>query len=207
MTIRKKNKIEAKSSMLLLCATDAETVFFNQFRKDCRYSNLTVAKASGKTIEKILSEAGSLRNKGKYSSVWCVFGLDEVDATLEDVDACKDLADKKKVRMLYFAPSFELYFALFETCPKRIADKDSLLRRIQVSFPDFELTSHYFLTTGLNVNFKIYPKLAVADQNARNYNSISEMDTGFNATTLPDFLDDLKSVCGKADMSQARNRF
>ena len=71
MTIRKKNKIEAKSSMLLLCATDAEAAFFNQFRKDCRYSNLTVAKASGKTIEKILSEAGSLRNKGKYSSVWC----------------------------------------------------------------------------------------------------------------------------------------
>ena len=100
MTIRKKNKIEAKSSMLLLCATDAEAAFFNQFRKDCRYSNLTVAKASGKTIEKILSEAGSLRNKGKYSSVWCVFGLDEVDATLEDVDACNDLADKKKVRII-----------------------------------------------------------------------------------------------------------
>ena len=109
--------------------------------------------------------------------------------------------------MLYFAPSFELYFALFETCPKRIADKESLLRRIRVTFPDFQLTTRYFLTSGLNVNFKIYPKLAVADQNARDYNAISEMDTGFEATTLSDFLDDLKNVCGKADMSQARNRF
>ena len=207
MTIRKKNRIEAKHSMLLVCATDAETVFFNQFRKDCRYSNLTVAKANGKTIEKMLSEAGSLRTKGKFSSVWCVFGLDEVDASLEDVDACKEIAEKKKVKMLYFAPSFELYFALFETCPKRIADKESLLRRIRVTFPDFQLTTRYFLTSGLNVNFKIYPKLAVADQNARDYNAISEMDTGFEATTLSDFLDDLKNVCGKADMSQARNRF
>ena len=207
MTIRKKNKLEVKPSMLLLCATDAEATFFNQFRKDCRYSNLTVAKANGKTIEKMLSEAGSLRTKGKFSSVWCVFGLDEVDASLEDVDACKEIAEKKKVKMLYFAPSFELYFALFETCPKRIADKESLLRRIRVTFPDFQLTTRYFLTSGLNVNFKIYPKLAVADQNARDYNAISEMDTGFEATTLSDFLDDLKHVCGKADMSQARNRF
>ena len=54
MTIRKKNKLEVKPSMLLLCATDAEATFFNQFRKDCRYSNLTVAKANGKTIEKML---------------------------------------------------------------------------------------------------------------------------------------------------------
>ena len=207
MTIRKKNKLEVKPSMLLLCATDAEATFFNQFRKDCRYSNLTVAKANGKTIEKMLSEAGSLRTKGKFSSVWCVFGLDEVDASLEDVDACKEIAEKKKVKMLYFAPSFELYFALFETCPKRIADKESLLRRIRVTFPDFQLTTRYFLTSGLNVNFKIYPKLAVADQNARDYNAISEMDTGFEATTLSDFLDDLKNVCGKDDMSQARNRF
>ena len=155
----------------------------------------------------MLSEAGSLRTKGKFSSVWCVFGLDEVDASLEDVDACKEIAEKKKVKMLYFAPSFELYFALFETCPKRIVDKESLLRRIRVTFPDFQLTTRYFLTSGLNVNFKIYPKLAVADQNARDYNAISEMDTGFEATTLSDFLDDLKNVCGKADMSQARNRF
>ena len=207
MTIRKKNKVDAKPSMLLVCATDAEATFFSQFRKDCRYSNLTVVKATGTTLDKILSEAGSMRTTGKFSSVWCLFGLDDVGATLEDVDASKAIAEKKKVKMLYFAPSFHLYFALFETCPKRVADTETLKRRVQVSFPDFELSSRYFLTSGLNVNFKIYPKLAVADQNARDYNVISEMDTGFAATTLPLFLDDLKTVLGKADMSQARNRF
>lgn len=207
MTLRTKNKVKAKPSMLLVCATEAEVVFFSQFRKDCRYSNLTVVKSNATTLEKLISETGSLRTKGKYSSAWCVFGLDEVDATLEDVDACKDMAAKKKVKMLYFAPSFELYFVLFETCPKSVVDKNTLLRRIRVTFPSFELTSRYFLTEGLNVNFKIYPKLAVADKNARDYNAICEMDTGFEGTTLPDFLDDLKTTCGRADMSQARNRF
>ncbi|MGN1164455.1 MAG: RloB domain-containing protein [Candidatus Ornithospirochaeta sp.] len=207
MTIRKKNKVEAKPAMLMVCATDAEVVFFSQFRKDCRYSNLTVVKASANTLDKLISESGSLRTKGKYSSVWCVFGLDEVNATLEEVGEAKEKADKKKVKMLYFAPSFELYFALFATSPKRIADKNTLLLAVKANFPDFELSPRYFLTDGINLNFKIYPRLAVADQNARTYNALSLLETGFDATTLPDFLEDLKETCGSADMSQARNRF
>ncbi len=207
MTIRKKNKIEAKGSMLMLCATDAETIFFSQLRKDCRYSNLTVQKSSSDNLEKMLSEASSLRNRGKYSSVWCVFGLDEVNATIEDVARTEESAEKKRVRMLYFAPSFDLYFALFEMSPRKLVTKDELVRRCQAAFQGYELSARYFLTEGLNLNFKIYPRLAVADQNARQYNDIAEMDTGFKATTLSDFFDDLKAVCGKANMSQARNRF
>ncbi len=207
MTIRKKNKIEAKESMLMLCATEAETVFFNQLRKDCRYSNLTVQKSTASNLDRLLSEAGSLRTKGKYSSVWCVFGLDDLSATIEDVARSEENAARKRVRMLYFAPSFELYFTLFETAPKKISTKEELLRRIQATTPGFELTERYFLTDGINLNFRIYPRLAVADQNARAYNDISEMDTGFKATTLSDFLDDMKKICGKANMSQARNRF
>ncbi len=207
MTIRKKNKIEAKGSMLMLCATDAETIFFSQLRKDCRYSNLTVQKSSSVNLDKMLSEAGSLRNKGKYTSVWCVFGLDDVNATIEDVARTEENAEKKRVKMLYFAPSFDLYFALFEMSPRKLMTKDELERRCQVAFPGYELSAKYFLTDGINLNFKIYPRLAVADQNARAYNDIAEMDTGFKSTTLTEFFDDLKAVCGKANMSQARNRF
>ena len=207
MTIRKKNKVEAKPAMLMVCATDAEVVFFSQLRKDCRYSNLTVVKANADTLDKLISESGSLRTKGKYSSVWCVFGLDEVNASQSDVEEAKEKAEKKKVKMLYFAPSFELYFALFSTSPKRIADKNTLLLAVKASFPDFQLSSRYFLTEGINLNFKIYPRLAVADQNARTYNALSTLETGYDATSLPDFLEDLKQTCGSADMSHARNRF
>lgn len=207
MAIRKKNKIDTKGSMLLLTATEAETVFFNQFRKDCRYSNLTVQKSSSTNLEKMVSEAGSLRNKGKYTSVWCLFGLDDVSATIEDVARVEESAGKKRVNLLYFDPSFDLYFALFEMTPRKILTKDELERRCQASFEKYALTKEYFLKDGLNLNFRIYPRLAVADQNARTYNDICELDTGFKATTLSSFLDDLKTVCGKADMSQARNRF
>ncbi len=207
MAIRKKNKINAKLSMLMLCATEAETIFFNQLRKDCRYQNLTVLKSSSNVLDKMLSEAGSLKKKEKFDSVWCVFGLDEVGLSSEAVAEAEKAAEKKKVKLLYFNPSFELYFALFEMAPRKLMTKEELLKRCLASFPSFELSQKYLLTEGLNLNFKIYPRLAVADQNARTYNDISELETGFKATTIPLFFDDLKEVCGKADMSQARNRF
>ncbi len=207
MAIRKKNKIDTKGSMLLLTATEAEAVFFNQFRKDCRYSNLTVLKASSTNLEKMVREAGSLRNKGRYTSVWCLFGLDDVSATIEDCMRIEKSAEKKRVNLLYFNPSFDLYFALFEMAPRRIVTKDELEKRCRASFENYELTKEYFLKDGINLNFRIYPRLSVADQNALSYNDLSELDTGFKATSLPTFLDDLKEVCGKADMSQARNRF
>ncbi len=207
MAIRKKNKINAKLSMLMLCATEAETIFFNQLRKDCRYQNLTVLKSSSNVLDKMLSEAGSLKKKEKFDSVWCVFGLDEVGLSLEAVAEAEKTAEKKKVKLLYFDPSFELYFALFEMTPRKLMTKEELLKRCTASFPLFELGQKYLLTEGLNLNFKIYPRLAVADQNARTYNDISELETGFKATSMPLFFDDLKEVCGKADMSQARNRF
>ncbi len=207
MAIRKKNKIEVKKSMLLLCATDAETVFFNQLRKDCRYSSLTVQKSTASSLEKLISEAGALRNKGKYSSVWCAFGLDELSVTVEDVARAEESAARKKVRMLYFEPSFDLYFALFLSTLRKPSSKADLERIIRGEYPDYELTSSYFLRDGINMNFRIYPRLAVADQNARLYNSLMEDETGFRATTLSEFFTDLKDVCGAADMSQTRSKF
>ncbi len=207
MAMRKKNKIEAKSSMLILAVTDAETTFFNQLRKDLRYSNLTVLKSRSNTLDKLLTEAGQMRTKGKYSSVWCIFGLDEVNAKIEDVARAEESAAKKGVNMLYFDPSFDLYFALFAEDLKKIQSKEELKTIVEKAYPGFELSQRYFLTDGLNLNFKIYPRLAAADLNARTYNEMCLDETGFNATSLPLFFDSLKEVCGKADMSQARNRF
>lgn len=207
MAMRKKNKIEAKTSMLIITATDAETTFFNQLRKDCRYSNLTVLKGSSQNLSKLVNETSSLKIKGKYSAAWCVFGLDEVSSTIEDVARMEEEAAKKKVGLLYFDPSFDLYFALFAGELKKIASKTDLENICKKAYPGYELEQRYFLTDGININFKIYPRLAVADENARLYNQMCEDETGFSASSLPLFFDSLKAVCGKADMSQARNRF
>ncbi len=203
MVVRKRNKVDAKETMLLVCAKEAEAIFFSQMRKDCRYSNLTVVAApDGLSLEKLIDYAGKLRNRGKYTSCWVVFGLNDVAASLSDVENAEEYAAKKKLRMLYFEPSFDLYFLLFISRPKAyIEDADAVREEVGKAISGYALTTDYFLTKGLNLNFNLYPKLAEADRNARDYNELVSFEKGYGATSLPEFFDDLKSICGKADMS------
>lgn len=202
MTPRKRNKVEAKETMLLVCAKESEAVFFSQMRKDCRYSNLTVLAEECSSLEKFIDAAAKERNRGKYSVCWALFGFNDVATDVEEVKSMMDYADKKKVNLCYFNPTFDLYFMLFATKPRAfISDSEMIKNRVQASFDGYDGSVEYFLTKGLNLNFRIYPQLAEADKNARDYNIISEIDTGIVATTLPLFFDSLKSVCGKADMS------
>lgn len=202
MTPRKRNKVEAKETMLLVCAKESEAVFFSQMRKDCRYSNLTVIAEESSSLEKFIDAAAKERNRGKYSVCWALFGFNDVATDVEEVKSMMDYADKKKVNLCYFNPTFDLYFMLFATKPRAfISDSEMIKNRVQSAFDGYDGSVEYFLTKGLNLNFRIYPQLAEADKNARDYNNISEIDTGIAATTLPLFFDSLKSVCGKADMS------
>lgn len=202
MTPRKRNKVEAKETMLLVCAKESEAVFFSQMRKDCRYSNLTVIAEECSSLEKFIDAAAKERNRGKYSVCWALFGFNDVATDVEEVKSMMDYADKKKVNLCYFNPTFDLYFMLFATKPRAfISDSEMIKNRVQSAFDGYDGSVEYFLTKGLNLNFRIYPQLAEADKNARDYNNISEIDTGIVATTLPLFFDSLKSVCGKADMS------
>lgn len=202
MTPRRRNKVEAKETMLLVCAKESEAVFFSQMRKDCRYSNLTVIAEECSSLEKFIDAAAKERNRGKYSVCWALFGFNDVATDVEEVKSMMDYADKKKVNLCYFNPTFDLYFMLFATKPRAfISDSEMIKNRVQSAFDGYDGSVEYFLTKGLNLNFRIYPQLAEADKNARDYNNISEIDTGIVATTLPLFFDSLKSVCGKADMS------
>lgn len=202
MTPRKRNRVEAKETMLLVCALESEAVFFSQLRKDCRYSNLTVIAEPSESLEKLIDAAAKERNKGKYSVCWALFGYEDVNTNADEVQEMIGYAEKKKINLCYFNPTFDLYFMLFGARPRNfVADKDMIRRRVESMHDGYDGSAEYFLTKGLNLNFKIYPQLAEADRNARDYNNIAEIDAGVTATSLPLFFDSLKTVCGKADMS------
>ncbi len=202
MTPRKRNKVEAKETMLLVCALESEAVFFSQMRKDCRYSNLTVISEQKDSLSKFIDAAAKERSKGKYSVCWALFGFDDLNTNADEVKQMMEYAEKKKVNLCFFNPSFDLYFMLFATRPRTFIENKEMIRsRVQSAFDGYDGSVDYFLTKGLNLNFKIYPQLAEADKNARDYNNIAEIDTGLPATSLHLFFDSLKNVCGKADMS------
>lgn len=205
MKTRKKNTTDPNRMLLLVCATEAEALYFSQMRKDCRYVNLTVMQApEGKctTLESLIDFTGRQRSKGRFDSAWALFGFDDVNTTVEQVKEMEEYSAKKKVRMLYFNPSFELWFILHLGAPSAfIRDIAPMRAKLQEALPGYELTPEYFLTKGLNMHIKLFPRHSAADLNARNYNSAALAATGLKATTMPDFDEDLTAICGLADMS------
>ncbi len=204
MIDRRRNRIEAKETMLLVCQSEAESAYFSQFRKDCRYSNMTIKLKEGSknTLRALIDSASRQKNRGKYSVCWVCFGFDEVDVKPEDMEKEMEYAERKKVNLLYFNPTFYLYFLLFDLKPEIMLSRNEIMDKLSKKYPGFDGSEKYFLTDGLTLNLKIYPKLAVADANARSYNDMVEIKTDFPATSLPQFLDSVKTVCGKADMSR-----
>ncbi len=205
MKTRKKNTTEPKRMLLLVCATEAETLYFSQMRKDCRYVNLTVLQApeaQAKDLQSLIDWTGKQRSKGRFDSAWALFGFDDVNTDAAAVKEMEEYSAKKKVKMLYFNPSFELWFILHLGAPGAfVSDISPLSEKLKSAIPGYELTPEYFLTKGLNLHIKLFPRHSAADLNARNYNSLALAATGLKATTMPDFNEDLTEICGLADMS------
>ena len=205
MKTRKKNTTEPKRMLLLVCATEAEALYFSQMRKDCRYVNLTVLQAPAgqvKDLQSLIDWTGKQRSKGRFDSAWALFGFDDVKTDVAGVKEMESYAGKKKVKMLYFNPSFELWFILHLGAPSAfVSDISPLREKLQSAIPGYELTPEYFLTKGLNLHIKLFPRHSAADLNARNYNSVALAATGLKATTMPDFNENLTEICGLADMS------
>ena len=204
MKTRKKNTTEPKRMLLLVCATEAETLYFSQMRKDCRYVNLTVLQAPDKCtdLQSLIDWTGRQRSKGRFDSAWALFGFDDVGADVAAVKEMEEHAEKKKVRMLYFNPSFELWFILHLGAPSAfVSDIAPLRAKLQEALPGYEMSAEYFLTKGLNTHIRLFPRHASADINARNYNVVAKAATGLEATAMPLLNEDVTAICGTADMS------
>lgn len=206
MKTRKKNITQPKSTLLLVCKTEAEALYFSQMRKDCRYVNLTVMQVpenKGKNLQTLIDFTGRERSKGRFDSAWALFGFDDFGIGVSDVKEMEEYAEKKKVKMLYFNPTFELWFLLHLGTPGAfIADASAIKEKVKTGvLGGNEFNAAYLLTSGLNLHIRLFPLHSKADLGARNYNSIAKLQTGLDATTMPLFDEDIEAICGKADMS------
>lgn len=209
MVKRKKNTTEAKGTILLVTATKAESTYFSQMRKDCRYMNLTV-EWSGKdklSLKELIDITGKKKNLGKYEHVWALFGFDEVGTSLEEVKELEMYAEKKKIRLCYFDPCFELWFLLHLGAFTQYIGSAEMIREKVKGAIGGEVTTEFLLTKGLNLHLQLFAKHSVADINARNYNKANMNLRGLAVTSMPDFNEMIQSVCGRADMSHNQKAF
>lgn len=210
MAKRKKNITEAKGTILLVTATRAESIYFNQMRKDCRYMNLTVewAGSDSLSLKQLIDITSRKKLAGRYQYVWTLFGLDEVGADIEAVKEMGEYAERKKINLCWFNPCFELWFALhLGQMAAYTNDAEALRARVKGAIKGFEMTPEYLLTGGLNLHLQLFSRHATADLNARNYNDIVKIQTGLEATTMPLFDECIQNVCGQADMSHNQKAF
>lgn len=209
MATRKKHVMPANGTLLIVTATEAEALFFSQMRKDCRFANLTVTSVEAKNLEDMINKTGKIRSQGRFDAAFALFGFDDLDTNVPEIQTLAPLAEKKRVELCYFNPSFELWIYLHvATQPQSfVGDKSMFHGIIESKLPGFSMTANYLLTKGLNLHMRLFPRHAMADLAARNYNDIVQRATGMKATSMPDLNVKIAEICGQADMSHSTKVF
>lgn len=202
--LRKRINQNPLKTMLVVTASEAETLYFSQMRKDCRYANMHVqwAGAGIKSLEDLVLYTAKLRTKGKYDSTWAMFGFADMGVNAAQVKAVMPLAESKKVRLVWTNPSLPLWFLLHLQAPKGpVMDPAVISNALKGPLPGFAPDARYLLTDGMSLHLKLYPAKAKAALNASSYNELVEPRTGLSATNFPSLLNEISEICGLADLS------
>lgn len=203
--IKRKRKSKApRKTMLIVCASEKESLFFSQVRKDARYSNLSVEWAKDvSSLEKLITFAARAKSRNKYNEVWLVFSFEDLKIDVSDVKELIPVAEKKKVNLCWSNPGISLWYLFhFRSANGLIKDSQSIVKAIKKEIPDFEDSSKYLRTIGLDFYQKICVKDNDANRNARIYNDAVSSVLGLPAINYIDLHLAIIENCGKANFTQ-----
>lgn len=202
---KRKRKSEApRKTMLIVCASEKEALFFSQVRKDARYSNLSIEWAQEKmSLEKLIAYSSRAKSRGKFNEVWLVFSFEDLKIDSSVVKKLSPLAKKKKVNLCWSNPGISLWYLFhFRSANGLIKDSSSIVNAIKKEIPDFEDTPKYLKTLGLNFYQRICVKDNDANRNARAYNDAVEPVLGIPAINYINLHIAILNNCGKANFTQ-----
>ena len=199
---RKSIPTPPKSTILIATANPAVAAYFSRVRKDCRYVNMTVEFFQAYTLEGLIKATGKARIAGKFASAWAIFGLDDFSITAEEVVAAQPFADARKVKLGWTLPSFSMWLYIhLKPLNQYISDAASFDQALAKVFPGYELTADYMTNEGQDIHLRLFSSFSKAINNTNVYNKISEKVNGIPATTFPLLYEDIKNICGEADLS------
>lgn len=201
---RRKINEKPRKTLLVVTASEAESLYFSQMRKDCRYTNMTVLWAQeAETLEDLIKTAHKMRTREKFDSTWCVFGFSQLGVQGEQVSEYLEFAKKKQVQLAWINPDISLWYLLHVQSPRMpIGDTAVVESALKGVFPGFSADAKYLLNAGSALHLKLFPAKAQAAVNAGNYNTIAKQRSGsvppVNMTKL---LTEISDICGTADMT------
>lgn len=201
---RKRMKETPRKTILLITSTEAESLYFSQMRKDCRYTNLTVLHAlEAQTVEEQITFAAKQRLKGHYNIVWCVFSAQAMNVDAGNIDEISAYAEKKRVKLAWNAPDVSLWYLLHLQIPSEpIQDVSVITSALRGVLPGFSADAEYLLKGGSSIHLKLFNAKAQAVVNASTYNAMAaSRGRKLQPVQMTRLLNDITQVCGTADMS------
>ena len=200
--IRKRTPILPKRTILLATSNTAMVAYFSRVRKDCRYVNMTVQYIPADSLDELIKATGKARIAGKYASAWALFGLTDFNLKPTDITAAQPLADSRKVKLGWVTPNLSMWLFLhlkpLNVFVENASQFDQALAKV---FPGYEPTAEYLTNEGQDIHLRLFSSFSKAILNSSVYNKIAEKKNGVAATSLPLLYEDIKELCGEADLS------
>ncbi len=199
---RKRTPILPKRTILIATSNSAMAAYFSRVRKDCRYVNMTVQYLPAESLDELIKSTGKARIAGKFASAWALFGLTDFNLQPADIKAAQPLADSRKVKLGWISPNISMWLFLhlkpLNVYVENASQVDQALAKV---FPGYEPTAEYMTNEGQDIHLRLFSSFSKAVLNASVYNKIAEKKNGVAATSFPLLYEDIKELCGEADLS------
>lgn len=201
---RKRINESPRKTLLIVTASEAESLYFSQMRKDCRYTNMTVLWASEVgDLDELIRFAASQRIKGRFDATWCVFGFEDLQVTPEQVRHSMPYAKKRKVELAWNNPGIGLWYLLHLQSPRLPISSNTLVEStLKGILNNFSLTPEYLLDEGDSLHLRLFPAKAEAVVQAGSYNTMAQQrGSSLPPVQMAKLINEIGDICGTADMS------
>ena len=199
---RKRTPVFPKKTILIATANAAMAAYFSRVRKDCRYVNMTVQYLPADNLDDLIKATGKARIAGKFASAWALFGLTDFGLQPDDIKAAQPLADSRKVKLGWVSPNISIWLFLHLKPLNIYVDNASQVdQALAKVFPGYEPTAEYLTNEGQDIHLRLFSSFSKAILNSSVYNKIAEKKNGVAATSFPLLYEDIKELCGEADLS------
>ena len=199
---RKRTPILPRKTILIATANAGMAAYFSRVRKDCRYVNMTVEYIPADSLEALIKATGKARIAGKFASAWAVFGLSDFNTKSTELATARALAAARKVKLGWTTPNLSMWLFLhLKALNVYVDNASSFDQALAKVFPGYAPTAEYLTNEGRDIHLRLFSSFSKAVLNAAAYNKIVEKVNGFGATTFVEMYDDIKEICGEADLS------
>ncbi|MGI6433309.1 MAG: RloB family protein [Sphaerochaetaceae bacterium] len=201
---RKKRNEKPRQTLLIVTSGEAESLYFSQMRKDSRYTNMTIIwDSEAQSAEDLIKRAAKERTRQKFDSVWCFFGLQNLELNDQQLAEAQALAKKRKVQLAWLNPDLSLWYLLHLQAPRALINDGSLIASaLRGILPEFDTSPEYLLGAGSALHLKLFPYKAQAVVNAGAYNQLaSQAGLATAPVNMTKLINDISTVCGTADMT------